>query len=40
MAVKPPCPSVMVDETLIVRDGVADVEQLRAALTGTPGKGA
>jgi len=32
----PPCPSVTVDGKFIVRDGVADIEQLRAALTGTP----
>ena len=32
----PPCPSVMVDGKFIVRDGVVDVEQLRAVLTGTP----
>jgi len=31
---------VMVDGKFIVRDGVADVEQLREALTGTPRGGA
>jgi len=36
----PPCPSVMVDGKFIVRDGVADVEQLREALTGAPRAGA
>ncbi|MEK6744386.1 MAG: hypothetical protein AABZ15_12280 [Nitrospirota bacterium] len=40
LADKPPCPSVIVDGTFIVRDGVADVEQLRAALTGRPREGA
>jgi len=33
---QPLCPSVMVDGKFIVRDGVADVELLRAALTGKP----
>jgi hypothetical protein len=30
----PPCPSVMVDGTFIVRDGTAGYEQLAAALAG------
>jgi len=33
---QPLCPSVMVDGKFNIRDGVADVELLRAALTGTP----